>query len=190
MTTPETRRAAALQLRDAVAKTRGEVWLRFRGGSMAPTLRDGDLIRVRQVAPDALAFGDIVVFEAAQASVVHRLLRAPFLRTSLLTKGDNASRPDRPFAPDRLVGKVCTVRRGAVRLDLDRGGWRWRSRAIGLASLLEAGTVSIAVAVRRRWFPTGLVRRGIERRVLHLLARCRRVAIGALVRTVPHVEAR
>ena len=54
---PHSRRTAIVE---AVAKTRGEVWLRFQGGSMAPTLREGDLIRVRHVAPDALAFGDIV----------------------------------------------------------------------------------------------------------------------------------
>jgi len=189
MTTSEGRRAAALHLHDALAKRRAEVWLRFQGASMAPTLREGDLLRVRHVAPDELGFGDIVVFEVAEASVVHRLLCAPRLRTLLLTKGDNATRPDRPFARDRLVGKVCTVRRGSVRIDLERGGWRWRSRAIALASLLEASAVSLAVAVRRRWFPTGLVRRGVERRALRLLGRCRRVVIGALLGTVPQVEA-
>jgi hypothetical protein len=161
----------------------------FQGRSMAPTLRDGDLLRVRHVAPDELAFGDIVVFDVAQARLVHRLLCAPRLRTRLLTKGDNVSRPDRPFATDCLVGKVCTVRRGAVRIEVERGRWRWRSRAIALASLLEAGAVSLTVAVRRRWFPHGLARRGVERRVLRLLGRCRRVVIGALLRTVPHVEA-
>ena len=190
MTTPDARRAAALHLHDAFTKTRGEVWLRFQGSSMAPTLREGDLLGVRHVMPDELAVGDIVVFEVAETSVVHRLLCAPRRRTSLLTKGDNAWRADRPLAPDRLIGKVCTVRRGAARIDLERGGWRWRSRAIALASLLEAGAFSLAVAGRRRWFPPGLARRGIERRVLRLLGRCRRVVIGALLRTVPHVEAR
>lgn len=190
MTTPETRRLAAQHLHDALAKTRGEEWLRFCGDSMTPTLCEGDLLRVRYVAPDELAFGDIVVFDVAASSVVHRLLCAPRRRTSLLTKGDNVGHADRPFAPDRLVGKVCTVRRGAVRIDLERRGWRWRSRAIALASLLETGAVWLAAAVRRRWFPHGLARRGIERRVRRLLGRCRRVVIGALLRTVPHVEAR
>lgn len=190
MTTPETRRTLALHLHDAFVKSRGEVWLRFQGGSMAPTLREGDLLCIRHVAPDELAFGDIVVFELAEASVVHRLLCAPRLRMPLLTKGDNAWRVDRPFAPDRLVGKVCTVRRGAARIDLERGGWRCVSRTIALASLLEAGAFSFAVAVRRRWYPAGLARRGVERRVLRLLGCCRRVVIGALLRTVPHVEAR
>ena len=190
MTTPDARRAAALHLHDALVKTRGEEWLRFQGSSMAPTLCEGDLLSVRHVAAGELAFGDIVVFEGAEASVVHRLLCAPRLRAPLLTKGDNAWRLDQPFAPDRLVGKVCTVRRGAVRIEVERGRWRWRSRAIALASLLEAGAVSLTVAVRRRWFPHGLARRGVERRVLRRLGRCRRVVIGALLRTVPHVEAR
>lgn len=190
MTAPEARRAAALHLHDAFVEIHGEVWLRFQGDSMAPTLREGDLLRVRYVAPDELAFGDIVVFALAEASVVHRLLWPRWRRTSMLTKGDNVGRADRPVAPDRLVGKVCTVRRGAVRIDLDRGRWRWTSRAIALASLLEAGAFSVAAAVRRHWFPRGLVRRGLERRVLRLLGRCRRVVLDALLRMAPHGEAR
>jgi signal peptidase I len=188
MTTPDARRAAALQLHDAFVKTRGEQWLRFQGGSMAPTLREGDLLSVRYVAADELAFGDIVVFEIAEASVVHRLLGVPRLRTPLVTKGDNAWRVDRPFAPDRLVGKVCTVRRGTVRIDLEHGRWRWVSRAIALVSLLEAGAFSFAVAVRRRWQPAGPASRGVERRVLRLLGGCRQAVIGALLRMVPHGE--
>lgn len=190
MTTPDPRRAAALHLHDAFVKTRGEEWLRFQGISMAPTLREGDLLSVRHVAAGELAFGDIVVFEGAEASVVHRLLCAPRLRAPLLTKGDNAWRLDQPFAPDRLVGKVCTVRRGAVRIDLERGWWRWVSRAIALVSLLEAGALWFAVDVRRRWYPEGVVRLGIERRVVRMLSRGRRLVIGALLRTAPHVEAR
>lgn len=190
MTTPDARRVAALHLHDAFTKTRGEAWLRFRGGSMAPTLRDGDLLRLRQVALDELAFGDIVVFKVGETRVVHRLLCTPRRRASLLTKGDNAWRADRPVAPEHLLGKVCTIRRDAARIDLERAGWRWRSRAIALTSLLEAGAGSLAAALHRRWCPHGLVRRGVERRVLRLLGRWRRVVIGALLDTVPHVEAR
>jgi hypothetical protein len=188
MITPEARRAAALHLHDAFAQTRGEIWLRFQGSSMAPTLREGDILGVRQVATAELACGDIVVFAVAEASVVHRLLRAPRRGASLLTKGDNAWRTDRPFAPERLIGRVCTVRRGAVRIDLEGTGWGWRARAIALTSRLEAGAFTAFAAVRRRWCPHGLVRRGVERRVLRLLSRCRRVVIGALLGTAPHVE--
>jgi hypothetical protein len=190
MTTPDARRAAALHLHDAFVKAHGEEWLRFQGSSMAPTLREGDLLSVRHVAADELAFGDVVVFAVAEASVVHRLLCAPRLRTPLLTKGDNVWRLDPPFAPDLLIGKVCTVRRGAVRIDLEYGWWRWASRAIALVSLLEAGAFWFVIAVRRRWYPDGLVRLGVERRVLRMLSRGRRLMIGALLRTVPHVEAR
>jgi hypothetical protein len=190
MTTPDGLRAAALNLHDAVVKMRGEEWLRFQGRSMAPTLREGDLLRVRHVAADELAFGDIVVFKGADASVVHRLLGAPRLRTPLLTKGDNAWGIDRPFALDRLVGKVCTVRRGELRIDVDHGWWRWVSRAIALVSLLEAGGSWFVVAVRRRWYPHGVLRVGLERRVVRMLNRGRRLVIGALLRTVPHGAAR
>lgn len=190
MTTSDARREAALRLRNAFATTSGRVWLRFQGRSMAPTLRDGDLLCVRHVAPGDLAAGDIVVFEAAHANIVHRLLFVRRRHTSLITKGDNAWRADRPFGPDRLVGKICTVRRGGAYIDLERGGWPWLARAIALASLIEAIAFRSAAAAHRRWLPRGLVRRGVERRLLRLLGRGRRAVIGALLRTLPRVEAR
>ena len=181
MTTSDARRQAALRLRDAFATTTGRVWLRFQGRSMAPTLREGDLLCVRRVAPADLAAGDILVIEVADASIVHRLLYARRRRTSLITKGDNAWREDRPFGPDRLVGKICTVRRGAERIDLERGWWPWLARAIALVSLIEAIAFRSAAAARRRWLPRGLVRCGVERRLLRLLSRGRRAVIGALL---------
>lgn len=190
MTTSDARRAAALDLHDSFVKTRGEEWLRFQGVSMTPTLREGDLLKIRHTAAGELTFGDIVVFAGAEASVVHRLLCAPRLRMPLLTKGDNAPGVDRPFAPDRLVGKVCLVRRGDLRIDLEHGWWRWLSRAIALVSLLEAGALWVALAARRRWYPHGVVRVGLDRRVVRMLSRARRLVIGALLRMVPQVAGR
>jgi hypothetical protein len=190
MTALDARRAAARHLHDAFVTARGEQWLRFEGHSMAPMLRPGDLLSVRQVTAHELARGDIVVFARGDANVVHRLLAAPRFDEPLRTKGDNTWRVDPPVAPSRLIGKVCTVRRGRVRIDLDRGRWRAVSRAIARASLLEARAAASVAALRRRWLPAGRGRRSVERRILRLLAGCRRVLVGALLRTVPPGDAR
>lgn len=179
----ESRRSAALRLRETFAADKGETWLRFQGRSMAPMLHDGDLLRVRHGAPSALACGAIVVFNDGDATIVHRLLYRR-RRGTVLTKGDNAWRFDRPLGPEQLIGTVCEIRRGAHRIAVGRGGWGRVSRAIAFASLLEGLTFAGAVAVRSRILPRRLIGRVGEARMLAAVGRCRRAIVVRLLRVM------
>ena len=183
----ESRRAAAERLRDAFVAEKGEAWIRFQGRSMAPMLCDGDMLRVRHGA-SGLARGAIVVFNDGDTTIVHRFLYRRRHGSVLVTKGDNAWRIDRPFAPERLIGTVCEIRRGDDRIELDRGGWRWVSRGIAWTSLLEGIAFACAAALRRRCLPRRLVGRIGEARALAAIARCRRAAIDRLLRAMPSTD--
>jgi hypothetical protein len=184
----ESRRAAARRLRDTFLAQKGEAWLRFQGRSMAPLLRDGDLLRVRHGA-SALARGAIVVFNDGDATIVHRFLCRRRRAGVMITKGDNAWRFDRPLAPERLIGTVCEIRRGADRITIDRGGWQWVSRGIAWTSMLEGIACACAAAVRRRCLPQRLLGRVGEARVLAAIGRCRRAVIDRLLRAVGSTSA-
>jgi hypothetical protein len=187
---PEGRRAAAERLHGNFSVEKGELWLRFEGRSMAPMLRDGDLLRVRLGAPRDLACGTIVAFRDHDVTIVHRFLYRRRRDAALITKGDNAWRTDRPLPADQLLGTVCTIRRGADRIALDGRGWRRLSRGIALASMLEGFAFAGASALRRRLLPRALVGRLGEGRVLEAVGACRRSVIARLLRVVGAGDAR
>lgn len=176
----EARRAAALNLRDAFVAQTGELWLRFEGQSMAPLLRDGDLLRVRCGATPAPARGAIVAFRDHEVTIVHRFL---YRRRGgwLVTKGDNAWRLDRSLDPQQLIGTVCEIRRGAERIAIEGGGWPRAARRIALLSLLEGLACACAAAVYRRCIPRRLVGRIGEARLLAAVSGCRRAAVDRLL---------
>ena len=153
MTTPDARRAAALHLHDAFVKTRGEEWLRFQGSSMAPTLREGDLLSVRHVAPGELAFGDIVVFEVAEAQ--HRASAALRAAAPHVAAHQRRQRVARSTALSRRTAwsarsARCAVARRASTCSAAGGvGCRAPSRWCRCS---RRSAFRSAAAVRRRWF--------------------------------------
>ena len=180
----DARRAAALSLRDAFVAQTGEMWLRFQGRSMAPMLRDGDLLRIRCGATPAPACGAIVAFRDCDVTIVHRFLCRRRRDSALVTKGDNSWRADRPLDPEQLIGTVCEIRRGADRIVLDRGGWPWVARGIALLSALEGLAFACAAAVRRRCLPRRLAGRVGEARALAAVEWYRRAVVGRLLRAM------
>jgi len=152
MLTDEARLQAALELRE-VAGQRGRWKLAFRGSSMLPTLREGDLLSVVRASAGELGGGEIVVFRRRDQYVVHRFLgRSPF-DGRLLTKGDNCLRRDQPIEAEALVGRVVGVDRGGQRLELGPPAGRARSALASLLSLSVSATLEVARAARRRIDP-------------------------------------
>ena len=71
-------------------------------GSMEPTLSTGDLILVRRA--DEAKVGDIVVYEAENHLIVHRIIEMS--DDSITTQGDANNVPDEPIGADRIKGIV------------------------------------------------------------------------------------
>jgi hypothetical protein len=83
---------------------------RFRwpveGRSMWPTLQPGSEIEIAPLL-HAPALGDVIVFVAEGALVVHRLVHRS--RGLLVTQGDGRTRPDRPVHPGDVLGRVIAA---------------------------------------------------------------------------------
>jgi hypothetical protein len=156
------RRRRAFELRNRAA-IHGEALISFYGHSMAPSLRDGDRLRVRGVSLDDLVPGDIIVFTRGEHTVVHRLLYlsgAGDTALCLRTKGDNASACD----PAALFGRVSCILRDGEEIPLS--GRRWRAGALAIAafSLTEGIAAAVVRALRgRRWRGAPVQTRGSRR---------------------------
>lgn len=102
----------------------------YRGSSMTPSFRAGQLLYVRPIAQD-IAPGDVVVFAdpAKSGYVVHRVVSST--DTGLITRGDDSwSNDTLPVAPDQVVGRVEVVEdQGVVR------PVRWGRRALWTARI-------------------------------------------------------
>ncbi len=93
---------------------------RFRGVSMLPLLRDGDVLET--VAAAVVAVGDIIVCAPAgdPRLHVHRVVRVT--PAGVVTQGDNNPQPD-PWAlpAGQVLGRVAVRRRGRCGRRLARG---------------------------------------------------------------------
>ena len=74
-------------------------------GSMEPTLHVNDL--VIDAPADEYKPGDIVVYQAGGALVIHRLIESD--GTTAVTKGDANNVPDEPFPVNHIKGKLVRV---------------------------------------------------------------------------------
>jgi signal peptidase I len=112
--------------------------IRFRapGGSMYPTICDGDLITVEPIKPAAVIVGDIILYQHKSKVTVHRVLR--ILKRSekksrsalqgpqdhslsetlvFFFRGDAAISDDAPVRSEQILGKVVSIERNNHRID-------------------------------------------------------------------------
>jgi signal peptidase I len=112
--------------------TRGEV-LRFRarGGSMYPSIKNGDLVEVEPIQTSGVRLGDLVLCRyGGSRAVVHRVIRTSTQEgvIVLVTKGDSAPLPDRPVLPEQVLGRVVAIHKRAKRVQVRSGLGRVTSR--------------------------------------------------------------
>jgi signal peptidase I len=88
------------------------IQFRAHGNSMAPLIRNGDVVLVEPVKPEKLRIGDIIFYGTAIGRyIVHRLVRKGKIYCSpvLITRGDNLKHPDAPVSPEHILGKVVRI---------------------------------------------------------------------------------
>jgi signal peptidase I len=112
---------------------------RFRAGgvSMAPFIRDGDVLTVSPLRERTVRRGDVVAFlhPTTRRLVVHRVVAR--LGTRCVVRGDNAPEEDGALQSGDILGRVTRVQRGS------------RFVALGLGP----ERCLIALANRRGWLP-------------------------------------
>ncbi|MER3484068.1 MAG: hypothetical protein C4332_13850 [Meiothermus sp.] len=93
-------------VRKALAQ-RGVCYIPLKGGSMAPTLRSGDLVKVVRQAWELVGVNDIIAFEAEGGVTVHRVRY--HTGQGVITAGDANILSDEPISKDQYLG-VATER--------------------------------------------------------------------------------
>ena len=110
-------------------------YVAFRGSSMRPLFKPGDLLEVFPYEDRQVRRGDVILFSCPSESckVVHRV--ADIDTHGIRTKGDNNARID-PWvlSPEQIVGYVVHAQRGR----------RWRRVPSGLLGRFVANLVHSA----------------------------------------------
>ncbi len=79
--------------------------VRVLSGSMEPTFSEGSLLVVsRVVSPDEVSAGDIVVYDAGQSLVAHRVVEVS--DDAFVTQGDANNAPDDPIGFSQVKARV------------------------------------------------------------------------------------
>ena len=99
-------------------------YLRFRahGNSMAPLIRNDDIVIVQPKASDKLRLGSIVFYRRGMGRyIVHRLINRTRDNGSLIlkTKGDNLKCTDTPVFAEQILGEVVRIEARGKELCLD-----------------------------------------------------------------------
>jgi signal peptidase I len=125
----------------------GRLRTRVRGGSMIPSLWDGDVALVSPTAGREVDVGDVVCFQTRHGLLcVHRVIKRD--RERVVVKGDALAFVD-VIEPGHVLGTVIAVqRRGGVKR-LDTRIARWRNRVIVSVSTLLPSLIPLAVHVGR-----------------------------------------
>ena len=130
---------------------------RVTGSSMAPMIRDGDLVTLRKVPARDLNPGDIVWFiNNSGTSAAHRILKKRVRpeKTCLHTKGDAQLEYDQWIDENHILGKVCRIEKprahgSTISIDLETVRWRTAGFLIALFQIIRS---KIVLSVRSRIF--------------------------------------
>lgn len=92
---------------------------------MSPLINNGDLLTI-DFGASKIRKGDIVVFQARQNTVAHRVVKTGYgrLRDHLLTKGDRCPKFDEPVHINQLLGVVREIKGARGKLNMRTGYWR------------------------------------------------------------------
>lgn len=128
---------------------------RFRavGASMAPAIRDGEMLRVERVCPEKLTKGDIVLFHDGANFRAHRLVKVDRQNSAFVTRGDASIENDASICAEQIVGKVIAKEEyslGTVRI-ISLSGTKLRTK-----NRIKHIGVRVARMMCRTFAPHGL----------------------------------
>jgi signal peptidase I len=119
---------SAGQLAKAIQE-KGWAFLKVSGKSMFPWIRERDVVFLRRASIDAIACGDVIVFEKNGLLCMHRVLVVngnpgdANANVALITKGDATADADAPVSSEEFRGKVEFIYRRNREIRIATG-WR------------------------------------------------------------------
>ena len=92
-----------------------------KGFSMAPFIKDGDVLTLAPLSISAPAFGDVVAFKSSKGNklAIHRVIKAH--KDRYLMKGDSCSEPDGYIPKDDVLGLLSRINRAGKRIAFGLG---------------------------------------------------------------------
>ncbi len=115
----------ALLYREALRQGQS-LWFRVASGSMNPTIRIGDHVRIDPVKADEIRPGEIAAFETPDGLIIHRIVQRQQTGATvrLLQVADVELRPSW-IEEHAVVGRVIATNREGVQIDLQHPIARW-----------------------------------------------------------------
>lgn len=110
---------------------------RGRGGSMAPFLRDGDIVTIEPGGKPVL--GQVVLTGPGDSLILHRVVAKR--NGWISTKGDALGRLDAPVTREQILGRAVARERGGRERRLDTFWRRWLGLAFSLTVPLVPGLI-------------------------------------------------
>ncbi len=115
------------------------------GSSMYPYLKAGDRVLVEHIDPGELRFGDIVTYRINNDLCSHRFIYMIKKTGSILgivTKGDNIADFDQHLIlPSQILGKIITVERKSVEINLQHPVWQGVNSLIATLSFFQGSLI-------------------------------------------------
>ena len=83
--------------------------------SMWPILKQGDIIFIKNIAPEDIKVDDVIVWQQEERGfVIHRVVKIK--EDAIITRGDANTAEDPPVAFEKVVGKMLEFRGNALRI--------------------------------------------------------------------------
>ena len=111
------------------------VRFRARGGSMHPTIREGEAITVAPARPARMRRGDVILYRVGRGVIAHRVAaieRGPAGALTFIPRGDASQGRDDAVEEGAILGRVVAVERGGRALN--PAACRARSFAVAWAA--------------------------------------------------------
>jgi signal peptidase I len=131
-----TRLSLAMDMLNEVIERDEDVPLKTFGMSMVPFIYGGDWVVVRRVNAEKVRLGDVVIYQAGNVVVAHRVIRRREQNSQVYftVKGDAHLAAEGETTAGEIVAKVVALQKAGQRIDLDRPRWRLANRLIALCS--------------------------------------------------------
>ncbi|MEW6129263.1 MAG: signal peptidase I [Acidobacteriota bacterium] len=93
------------------------------GGSMRPTIQDGDLVTIEAISDGKVNQGDIVLFESRfETAVIHRVIKIERIagKKTITTRGDASTQNDCSIVVTNILGRVKNIERAGESIHVAR----------------------------------------------------------------------
>ena len=128
----ETRLRVALEMLKGVIERDVEIPLKTFGLSMRPVIYGGEWIVVRRAIEAEIRVGDIIIYQAGQGFVAHRVIQRlkKGEQTCFKVKGDAHLASEGVVSAGQIIARVVALKKRGRVISMDQPAWQRANRII------------------------------------------------------------